>query len=89
MITLPEEIKALLTFLVTQGVKAVAKLFGKDIGGLGAAAVAVLVGAIIFFVEGVLNLFPEKQELVAAILSFVTVVLGSFGAHYTYSGLKS
>ena len=78
MIALPNEIKILLTFLVTQGLKALFKLFGKDLGGLGAAIVAVVVGAIIFFIEGVVALFPEQQELIASVLSFVAVILGSY-----------
>ena len=87
MLALPEEIKVLLTFLVTQGVKSLAKLFGKDINGGGAAVVAVLVGAIVFFIEGVIALFPEHEELAEIILSLLAVVLGSFGTHYTYKNI--
>ena len=89
MFALPEEIKVLVAFLVTQGVKAVANLFGKDIGGVGAAAVAVLVGSIIFFAEGLLGLVsPEKQEVVQSALALVALLLSSFGTHYTYKGIN-
>ena len=88
MVALPEEIKILLTYLVTQGVKALASLFGKDIAGWGAAVVAVLVGAVLFFLEGILALVPaDKQELVASVLAFVAVILGSFGTHYSVKSL--
>ena len=88
MIALPEEIKVLFTFLVTQGVKAVAGMFGKDIGGAGAAMIAVFVGAVVFFAEGLLSLVsPEKQELAEAVLAFVALLLGSFGTHYTYKNI--
>ncbi len=89
MFALPEEIKVLVAFLVTQGVKAVANLFGKDIGGMGAAGVAVLVGSVVFFAEGLLSLVsPEKQEVVQSALALVALLLSSFGTHYTYANLK-
>ena len=89
MFALPEEIKVLVAFLVTQGVKAVANLFGKDIGGMGAAGVAVLVGSIVFFAEGLLSLVsPEKQEVVQAGMALVALLLSSFGTHYTYKNIS-
>jgi hypothetical protein len=85
MFALPEEIKILITFVVTQGVKAVANLFGKDISGAGAAGVAVLVGSIVFFAEGLLGLVsPEKREVAQSALALVALLLGSFGTHYSY-----
>ena len=87
MIALPEEIKVLLTFLVTQGIKALFKLMGKEISGWDSAFVAIAVGAIVFFIEGILNLFPESAEIIGATLSFLAIVLGSFGTHYTYKNI--
>ena len=88
MIALPNEIKILLTFLITQGLKALAKLFGNDISGAGSALVATAVGAVVFFIEGALALVPaDKVEAVSSGLAFVAVILGSFGAHYSYKGL--
>ena len=90
MFTLPEEIKVLVAFVVMQGVKAVVKLFGKDLGGKGAAAVAVLVGAIVVFAEGLLGLVSaEKQEAVQQGLSFVAVILAMFGTHYTVKSISA
>jgi hypothetical protein len=88
MITIPVEIKALLTFLITQGLKAVANLFGGDFSKWGSVAVASVVGAILFFFEGILALVPpEKQELVTGVLGFIALLLGSFGTHYTYKNI--
>lgn len=88
MITLPLEIKIFLTFLITQGIKAVAKLFSKDIGGTGAALVAVIVGAVVYFVEGMLALVPEdKVGLYGSALAFIAMILGSYGTHYTYKSI--
>ena len=88
MITLPLEIKIFLTFLITQGIKSVAKLFGKDIGGTGAAVVAVIVGAIVYFVEGILALVSaDNVELYSSALALIALVLGSYGTHYTYKSI--
>jgi len=85
MLELPLELKALLTFLVTQGLKALFSLFGKDLSGNVAAFVALVVGGVVFFVEGLLALVPaENAELVGSALAFVAMLLSSFGTHYTY-----
>ena len=89
MFTLPEELKVAIGFLVMQGVKSVVNLFGKDVDGKGAAAVAVLVGAIVFFAEGLLALVdPDSQEVVQQGLAFVAVILSMFGSHYTIKSLS-
>jgi len=85
MIALPLELKALITFLITQGIKSLLGLFGKSVEGVVAAVVALTVGAIVFFVEGMLALVPaDKVELVAGALAFIAMLLSSFGTHYTY-----
>ena len=89
LIELPIEIKGLLSYLITQGLKALWNLFGKDFGGGAAAFAAVLVGAVLFFLEGLLGLVPDAQvELVNAILGLLVLVLSSFGIHYTYRNLR-
>jgi len=89
MFALPEEIKVLVAFLVTQGIKAVANLFGKDIGGKGAAAVAVLVGSVIFFAEGLLSLVDsDKQEVAQSVLALVALLFSMFGTHYTIKSVS-
>ena len=88
MITLPLEIKVVLTFLIMQGIKSVAKLFGKDVSGTGAAIVAVVVGAVVYFIEGVLGLVPaDKVEMYSSALAFIAMLLGSYGTHYTYKSI--
>ncbi len=84
MFELPIEVKAALGFLLTNGIKSIVELFGGNLGGKGAAVVAVLVGALLFFGEGTIALLdPDKQEVVVAGLNFVVLVFGMFGVHRT------
>ena len=88
MLSLPIEIKALLTYLITQGIKALLALFGKDMAGVAAAIAAVAVGAIIFFIDGVLALVPvEYVDSVGAFLALVVSLLSAFGIHYSYKNI--
>ena len=88
MIGLPIEIKGLLTFLITQGFKAFLGLFGKDMSGKVAAIAAVIVGAAIFFIDGMLAQVPvEYVDSVSAGLALVVSLLSAFGIHYTYQNV--
>ena len=88
MIGLPIEIKGLLTFLITQGAKALVGLFGKDFSGTAAAITAVVIGSILFFVDGLLALVPvEYQDSVGAVLALIVSLLSAFGVHYTYKNI--
>jgi len=88
MIGLPIEIKAFLTFAITQGIKAVLALFGKDMSGMTSAVAAVVVGSILFFIEGVLALVPaEYADSVSAFLALVVALLSAFGIHYVYKNV--
>ena len=88
MLVLPIEVKALLTYLITQGVKAFLSLFGKDISGGASAITAVVVGSVLFFIEGILELVPAEFIPVAESgLALLAVILGSFGTHYTYKNI--
>lgn len=88
MFTLPEEIKILISFLITQGIKSVANLFNKDINGKAAAVMAIFVYAVIHFIEGIIALLPpEQQEAFLAAMGFVASVLGMFGVHFTYKNI--
>ncbi len=92
MFELPVEIVGLITiavaFLVTQGIKGVFALFGKDIGGYAAAFTALVVGLVVLFIEGFVGLFPpDTQQIVVGILQAVSLILGMFGVHKTYKGL--
>lgn len=89
MFTLPPEIKALATALLTQGIKALVELFGGSLSGKAAAAVAVIVAAILFLGEGLIGLLPpDGQQQVVTILSAIAAILGAFGVHRFYVGLK-
>ena len=85
---LPIEIKALLTYLITQGAKALLGLFDKDFSGAAAAITAVVIGSILFFLDGILALVPaEYQDAVGAALALIVSLLSAFGIHYTYKNI--
>jgi hypothetical protein len=86
LIELPEELKALLflgaTVLVTQGLKWLSDLIGKDLSGHGAELAAALVAGVLVAVNAVLSAVPAEFVPVAnAVLQFVVVLLGAFGAY--------
>ena len=94
MFELPIEVIGLLTivvaFLVAQGVKGFLALFGVDLGGKAAAFTAVAVAALVYFIQGFVGLFPpDTQQAIATALQALALVLGMFGMHKTYAGLKS
>ena len=85
---LPIEIKALLTFLITQGAKALVGLFGKDFGGMASAITAVVIGSALFFADGLLALVPvDYQDTIGAALALIVSLLSAFGVHYTYKNI--
>ncbi len=88
MLVIPVELKVILagflTMLLTQGLKALANLLGKDFSGWLAAAVAVVVGAIVFFLDGLVGMTPpEYHDVVGGIFALIITVLSAFGIHYT------
>lgn len=88
MFELPIEIVALITlfisFLVMQGVKGLLANFGWDLGGKAAMFTAILVGAIVIFIEGFVGMFPpDAQEVVTIVLQALVGILGMFGVHKT------
>ena len=92
MFELPVEIVGLIAlvvaFLVAQGVKGLLALFKIDVSGYAAAFTAVAVGAVVFFAEGIVGLFPaDVQQIIVSILQALSLILGMFGAHKTYKGL--
>jgi len=91
MFELPSEAVVLITlgvgFLVTQGVKGLLANFGIDLSGKAAALTAVIVGAIVIFINGFVGLFPlDVQETVVVVLQAVVGILGMFGIHKTVKG---
>lgn len=84
MFTFSPEVAAFLTFVLTNGVKAIFALFGKEVQGFGSAVVAAFVGAILFFSAGVIGgLDPSVQAVVVKVLDLLLIVVGSFGVHYS------
>jgi len=90
IVTLPVELKAALTYFATQGIKAVLNLFDKDMAGFTSAITAVVVGSLLFFIEGALALVPE--EYVAGVSTFLALavsILSAFGLHYTVKSVSN
>jgi hypothetical protein len=86
LIELPVEIQAVIAagigFIVTEGLKALSQVLGKDISGAGAAITAALVTAVIVFANALLAIVPaEYQSLAQALLGVLVAVLGAFGIH--------
>ena len=93
MFELPVEIVGLITiavaFLVAQGVKGVASLFGWEIGGYAAAFTALVVGLIVLFIEGFVGMFPANvQEIVVLVLQALGMIFAMFGTHKVYKSLS-
>ena len=89
---LPLEIVAIITlvttFLVAQGIKGFMQVFDIDLSGKAAAFTAVVVGAIVFFINGFVGMFPpETQETVLTILQALALIFGIFGVHKVYKGI--
>lgn len=92
LVTLPNELKALLlvvvTGLVTEGLKVVGGWFGKDLSGWAAGLAAGITGVIILFSENLLSLIPAEYEGIAqAVLNFLVILLGAFGLHRQFKRL--
>ena len=90
IVTLPLELKAALTYFTTQGIKAVLGLFGKDMAGMTAAITAVIVGTLLFFIEGAIALVPvEYADTVGAFLALLVSLLSAFGLHYSVKSVTA
>ena len=87
MLVIPAELRVVLvgfvTYLLTQGLKALAGLLGKDFSGWAAAVVAIVVGSIMFFLDGIVASIPvEYHDVVAGAFGLIIAVLSAFGVHY-------
>ncbi len=90
---LPAELQALIAmgigYLVTQGLKSLSKLVGKDLGGWGAAITASVVTTVIYFLHALLSAVPEAAAPSVAIgLTLLVAILGAFGVHATVKGFQ-
>ncbi|MHA2062931.1 MAG: hypothetical protein ACXABY_00975 [Candidatus Thorarchaeota archaeon] len=90
LVTLPIELRAALTYFVTQGIKAFLNLFGKDMSGWTSAITAAVVGAVLVFIDGVLASIPaEFADSVGAFLTFLVAVLSAFGLHFSVKSVSA
>ena len=88
---LPYELQALLAagvaYLVTNGLKSLSELVGKDISGIGSVITASLVGAVVVFANSLLSAIPaEAQQSVQAAFGLAVALLGAFGLHRAVKG---
>ena len=81
----PVELRVALTFFITQGFKSFLNLFNMDVEGKGSAFVAVCVGSVMFFLDGLVAAIPEQyRDFAEAVMGFLVATLGTFGLHRTY-----
>ena len=86
LISLPEELKALIavfvTLAVTQALKWVSAQLNVDLSGYAAQVTAALVGSILVLINAAFTNVPaELAPIVQSLLGLAVVVLGAFGAY--------
>ncbi len=83
-VVLSQLIQAAVIFLVTQGLKALGTLLGRDLSGYAALLTALAVAAINAFSEALYAVLPpEWQEVVRQGAEFIAALLMAMGVHYT------
>ncbi len=86
LISLPEELKALIavfvTLAVTQALKWCSAQLNVDLSGYAAQVTAALVGSILVLINAAFTNVPaELAPIVQSLLGLAVVVLGAFGAY--------
>ena len=86
LISLPEELKALIAVFVTLAVTQALKWFpaqlNVDLSGYAAQVTAALVGSILVLINAAFTNVPaELAPIVQSLLGLAVVVLGAFGAY--------
>ena len=86
LIQLPEPLKVLVAgfvgVLVTEGLKALGALLGRDLTGASAAIAASLTTAILLFADTLLAfILPKYEQMATLILELLVAILGGFGLH--------
>jgi len=92
-VTLPTELEALLAagigYLVTQGLKSLSTLLGKDLSGWGAALTAAIVTTTVLFFDALLSAVPAAAApSVTIALMLLISILGAFGVYKTVKGFQ-
>lgn len=87
--TVESLILLVITFLVTNGLKSVSELLGKDLSGYGAALTAGVVGLVVGLWQTVIiPLIPAAAlPIIEPAAGLVVVILGAFGVHKTVKSL--
>ena len=84
MLTIPPELRPVLVFLLTAGLKDLFALFGTEISGKTTAFTAALVAAAMTFLDSALAALPvDWQPAVTAILTIAAALLSAFGLQRT------
>jgi len=79
----------IVTFLVTQGLKALAKLLHKDFSGWASMITAIFVATIMFFLQQIVSVLPPAvAQITFTIVGLIGMVLSAMGVHYSYKGLS-
>lgn len=86
IVKVPDELKVIVTpfvaVLVTEGLKALGKLFKIELGGKTAAVTGAICAALFFFADALLAKIPAEFEGVAnAVLMLVVTILSAYGLH--------
>ena len=86
LISLPEELKALIavfvTLAVTQALKWVSAQLNVDLSGYAAQVTAALVGSILVLINAAFTNVPaDLAPILQSLLGLAVVVLGAFGAY--------
>lgn len=92
-VTLPIELQALIAagigYLVTQGLKGLSALFGKDLSGSAAAISASVVTSLMLFLNTILAAVPDfAAPVVSAVLTLIVSVLLALGVYKTVKGFQ-
>ena len=75
---------AAVTFLVTEGLKALGGVFKLDLSGAAAAITAAVVGLVLLVANGFLGQIPpEYAETVRVVMDLIVAIFGAFGLHKT------
>lgn len=92
-VTLPVELQALIAmglgFIVTQGIKSLSTLLGKDLSGYAAAITASVVTTVVYFFNAILSAVPASAAPSVSIgLMLLVSILGAFGVYTTVKGFQ-
>lgn len=93
MLELDPQLQALIlagvTYVVTEGLKALSNVLGFDLSGAAAAVTAGLMGLILALLSGLLAFIPPQyHEIAQVVMSLIVVILGSFGVHRLIKAFK-